>query len=90
MRIMTSPWRARFAAWLLALPLCLPLLLLVTSWGTPQPEVWLHLRTYLLADVVRNSVALCVLLAVLVSVLGLGLACPIDESHRTSLGAGGQ
>jgi iron(III) transport system permease protein len=74
MRIMTSPWRARFAAWLLALPLCLPLLLLVTSWGTPQPEVWLHLRTYLLADVVRNSVALCVLLAVLVSVLGLGLA----------------
>jgi iron(III) transport system permease protein len=67
-------WRPRAGAWLLALPLVAPLLLLFASWSTPQAAVWTHLRTHVLGEVVANTLALCALLALCVSVLGLGLA----------------
>lgn len=64
----------RIAAWMLALPLCAPLLWLLASWSTPQPEVWSHLRSYVLGEVVWDTVALAAGVALLVSVLGIGLA----------------
>ena len=64
----------RTTAWLIALPLFVPLLWLGASWATPQPDVWAHLRDYVLGDVLRNTLGLALLLALGVSALGLPLA----------------
>lgn len=63
---------ARIAAWLPALLLCAPLLLLATSWQTPT-DVWPHLRAHVLGPATRNTLALAALVGLGVSVLGLGL-----------------
>jgi iron(III) transport system permease protein len=64
----------RTTAWLIALPLFVPLLWLGASWATPQPDLWAHLRAYVLGDVLRNTLGLALLLALGVSALGLPLA----------------
>jgi iron(III) transport system permease protein len=69
-----APWRERVGAWALALPLCAPLLLLFLSWSEPQPEIWSHLGEHVLGGVVRNTLGLCLLIGIGVSVLGLALA----------------
>lgn len=69
-----AAWRERLAAAALALPLCAPLLLLLLSWRQPEAEVWSHLRQHVLAGVVGNTVALCMLTGVGVSLIGLALA----------------
>lgn len=64
----------RLAAWGIALPLFAPLLWLAASWATPQPDVWAHLRQFVLGEVVRNTALLAALVALGVSALGLALA----------------
>jgi iron(III) transport system permease protein len=59
---------------MLALPVVAPLMLLGASWSTPLPSIWSHLGTYVLGEVVRDTVMLATLLALFVSVLGVGLA----------------
>jgi iron(III) transport system permease protein len=71
---MSATRTPRLAAWLLALPLCAPLAWLGASWLEPQPEIWAHLRGYVLRGVVRDTLALATLLGLQVSVLGIGLA----------------
>ncbi|MBB5208822.1 ABC transporter permease [Chiayiivirga flava] len=70
----TTAGPTRLAAWLLALPMIAPLLLLAASWRDPQPAVWAHLRDVVLTDVLLNTAALAVLVVLLVSVLGVSLA----------------
>jgi iron(III) transport system permease protein len=69
-----SRWRARGLAWLLALPLLAPLLLLLASWREPQSAVWSHLRESVLGAAVGNTLVLAALVGIIVSVIGIGLA----------------
>ena len=64
----------RAIAWLLALPMIAPLLFLLASWRQSQPEVWAHLREFVLAQVMLDTAALAAIVFVLVSVFGIGLA----------------
>ncbi len=61
-------------AWLIALPLIIPLL--VVFWGifAPDPEAWQHLREHVLAEVVANTAWLVVGVAVGTGLLGTTLA----------------
>lgn len=67
-------WPRRAAAWLLALPLLVPLLFLAASWATPQPEIWSHLRAHLLAPALRDTLLLGLGIALVTAALGIGLA----------------
>ncbi len=69
----TRIWQ-RGAAWLLSLPLLLPLAFLAASWSTPEPELWAHLIDHVVARVLLNSLLLGVGIAVLSAALGVGLA----------------
>ena len=73
-----TPARARpatrVAAWALTLPLLAPLVWLFAAWGTPQPEIWNHLREFVLPGVVANTAWLAAWLALLVTTLGVSLA----------------
>lgn len=60
-------------ACLLALPLGLAVLALVAAWADPQPAVWMHLRSYVLPEVLANTLLLVTGVAVGVSVLGVSL-----------------
>ena len=73
---MTTLARAgtRGLAWVLALALLLPALWLATSFATPAPEIWPHLREQVLPLALRNTVALLALLAVFALVPGIGFA----------------
>jgi iron(III) transport system permease protein len=65
---------ARLGAWALTVPLLAPLAWLVAAWLTPQPEVWAHLREFVLPTVALNTLWLASVLALLVTVLGIALA----------------
>ncbi len=67
-------WPGRLVAWLIATPMLLVIAALLLAWNQPQPETWAHLRAYVLADVVCNSVWLMLNVAIGVSVLGIGFA----------------
>lgn len=68
-------WRPGWTllAWLLALPLVVPLL--VVFWGvfSPDPEAWEHLRAYVLPEVLVNTFWLVLGVAMGTAVLGTGL-----------------
>src|SRR5687767_372770 len=64
----------RVLAWTLALALLLPVLWLATSFATPAPDVWAHLRAEVLPSALRDTVVLLALLAVFAGVPGIGLA----------------
>jgi iron(III) transport system permease protein len=66
-------WPGRLLAWLLALPLVLVIGALLLAWEQPQPQVWAHLRSYVLAEAVSNTLLLLAGVGVGVSVLGVGL-----------------
>jgi iron(III) transport system permease protein len=66
--------KLRLLAWSLALPLLLPTLWLATSFASPQPEVWQHLRGQVLPAATRDTLALLGLIAVLASLPGVGFA----------------
>ena len=69
-----APRAARVGAWVLTLPLLAPLAWLFAAWGTPQAEIWNHLREFVLPAVVANTAWLALTLAVLVTTLGIALA----------------
>jgi iron(III) transport system permease protein len=52
----------------------IPLLMLLTSWLQPQPEIWQHLSQYLLPRLVGHTALMLVVVGVGVAVLGVGLA----------------
>ena len=64
--------------WLVVLPLVgitlAPLLVVGASWIDPQPEVWQHLASYVLPDVLLNTAILVLCVGGGVAVLGVGLA----------------
>src|SRR5688572_10106189 len=64
----------RALAWTLALPLLLPVLWLATSFATPAPEVWAHLRAEVLPVALADTLCLLALLALFALVPGVGLA----------------
>lgn len=64
----------RVLAWMLALPLLLPALWLASSWGTPAPDVWAHLRGEVLPTAFADTIALLALLALFAGVPGVALA----------------
>jgi len=66
-------WR-RGAAWLLCLPLLLPLMFLAASWTKPEPVLWSHLLEHVLLAVLLNSLLLGAGIAILSALLGTGLA----------------
>jgi iron(III) transport system permease protein len=51
-----------------------PLLVVGASWLDPQPEVWEHLRSYVLPAVLQSTAILAIAVALGVVVLGVGLA----------------
>ena len=64
--------------WVVVLPLVgitlAPLLVVGASWIDPQPEVWQHLASYVLPDVLLNTAILVLCVGGGVAVLGVGLA----------------
>ncbi len=51
-----------------------PLLVVGASWLDSQPEVWAHLRTYVLPGVLQSTLILALAVGLGVTVLGVGLA----------------
>ncbi len=58
----------------LSLLTLLPLAVVLASWLQPQPEVWSHLREFVLPAVLRNTLLMAIGVGVTVSVLGVSLA----------------
>nr|WP_255558347.1 iron ABC transporter permease [Zhongshania aquimaris] len=76
-----APRRSAAGLWLLrligvaaVLAVMAPILVVVMSWGSAQTEVWQHLIATQLASLLFNTLVLLVGVAILVSVLGIGLA----------------
>ncbi|WP_376695847.1 ABC transporter permease [Wenzhouxiangella sp. EGI_FJ10305] len=70
-------WPRADRRWLIG-PLLLlvgiPLLMLLTSWAQPQPEIWQHLSKYLLPRLIGHTALMMVIVGIGVAVLGVGLA----------------
>jgi len=65
-------WRA--GAGLIALLVALPIVLVLSAWLEPQPEVWRHLADTVLGELLRNTVVLIVGVGLGVVIVGVGLA----------------
>jgi iron(III) transport system permease protein len=74
MRAAAARGARRTFAWALAAALLLPALWLATSFATPAPDVWAHLRAEVLPAAIRDTLALLAWLACFALVPGLGLA----------------
>ncbi|MDQ2070582.1 ABC transporter permease [Natronospira bacteriovora] len=61
-------------AWLLALPVLLPLLVVSASLLTAETEIWAHLRAHVLPEVIVNTLWLVLGVAVGTALLGTALA----------------
>jgi len=66
--------RWQLLALLIALPTLIPLLVIAASFLYPDPPVWAHLRTYVLPQVVVNTLWLVLGTATLTFLLGTSLA----------------
>ncbi|MDZ7791230.1 MAG: iron ABC transporter permease [Xanthomonadales bacterium] len=70
-------WPRADRRWLIG-PLLLlvgiPLLMLLTSWAQPQPEIWQHLSQYLLPRLIGHTALMLVVVGIGVAVVGVGLA----------------
>jgi iron(III) transport system permease protein len=64
----------RLAIYLLSALACLPLVVVLSSLWSIDPEIWTHLRHYVLPDLVRNTVYLGLGTLSLTVLLGVGLA----------------
>ena len=65
-------WRASMA--LIALLVALPIVLVLSAWLQPQPEVWGHLADTVLVELLRNTVLLMLGVGLGVVIVGVGLA----------------
>lgn len=65
-------WRA--GAGVIALLVALPIVLVLSAWLEPQPEVWRHLADTVLGELLRNTVVLIVGVGLGVVIVGVGLA----------------
>ncbi len=61
-------------AWLLALPLILPLVFLLVGAGDWRPDLWSHIARHLLPRAVFDTLVLALAIAVLTLIPGLGFA----------------
>lgn len=52
----------------------IPLLMLLASWGQPQPDTWAHLSEWMLPRLIRHTLLMLVVVGLGVLVLGVGLA----------------
>lgn len=52
----------------------IPLLMLLTSWAQPQPEIWQHLSRYLLPRLIGHTAVMMIVVGAGVAVLGVGMA----------------
>ncbi|MFW5926567.1 MAG: ABC transporter permease [Wenzhouxiangella sp.] len=64
----------RWLVWPLLLAVGLVLVMLPTSWLSPQGEIWAHLSDHLLPRLVGHTVLMMVVVGLGVAVLGVGLA----------------
>ena len=64
----------RIAAAAAVLAVLAPILVVVTSWGSDQTEIWQHLIATQLSGLLRNTLVLLLGVGVLVSLLGISLA----------------
>lgn len=64
----------RLAAWLLALPLLMPVAFLAAGFADIDADLWAHLSRHLLPQAFANTLALAVLIGLLVMVPGVGFA----------------
>lgn len=60
--------------WPLLLLVVLPLVMLVVAWLDPQPDVWAHVRDFLLPRLVGHSLLMLLIVGLGVSCLGVGMA----------------
>jgi len=70
------PWRLTRHAllWPLLVLVALPLLMLVFSWGQPQPQVWEHIGTYLMPRLIGHSLIMLVVVGFGVAGVGIAMA----------------
>lgn len=71
---MTTRARPAWSVLALSLLTLIPLAVVLGSWLHPQPEVWQHLRAYVLPAVLRNTAIMAVGVALMVGLLGVSLA----------------
>ena len=64
----------RVSAALIALLVALPIVLVLSAWLQPQPEVWRHLADTVLAELLRNTAVLMLGVGLGVVIVGVGLA----------------
>lgn len=63
----------RVSVWLVALMVMLPLLAVLTALLSPDPEVWAHLKTYVLPELVAHTLLLLAGVGIATALLGTGL-----------------
>lgn len=68
-----SAW-PRAAAWLLALPLLLPLAFLAAGFADARPDLWAHVSRHLLPRALANTLSLAALVGLFSLTLGVGFA----------------
>jgi iron(III) transport system permease protein len=66
-----DPWR--LIAWVLAAAVLVPLITLFSAFLTPEKEIWQHLSTTLLPDLIRNTLFLVSGVALFTAVTGVSL-----------------
>ncbi|WP_130472308.1 ABC transporter permease [Candidatus Magnetaquicoccus inordinatus] len=67
-----SGWQV--AAWVAALPVLLPLLIILSAWLQPEWAVWSHLADTVLMELLRNTLILVLGVSMGVLLLGISLA----------------
>lgn len=67
-------WPLRLASFLVAAIVALPLVVVVSFWLQPEPEIWAHLRAHVLPGLITNSVLLLGGVLLLAGGLGISLA----------------
>lgn len=74
LRAHRQPWRGRLGAAAIALLTLIPLAVVLVLALTPQPEIWQHLRQYVLPRVLVNTGVLMLLVGAGVLLVGVPLA----------------
>ncbi|WP_019674107.1 ABC transporter permease [Psychrobacter lutiphocae] len=65
---------ARLVLGLVSLFMLIPILIVMRSWFAPMEDVWVHLNSYVLPQVIKNTVFILVMVTVIAGCLGTYLA----------------